>query len=72
MTGHPFNECPKKSKSRKVDLFKKHVKEALSKIPEFSRKLNKRERRYWEKVKNKAFKKCLKKRKIRGKMKSCK
>ena len=66
-TGHPFSQCPQNKRDKKANLFRQHVKQALTKLPEFSRKLNKNERRYWEKVKNKAFKKAFKKRKLKKK-----
>lgn len=69
LTGHPFAECPKKCKISKAQLFKVHVKEAMKNLPEFDRKLNCKERKYWEKVRNKAFKRTVKLNKLRKKKK---
>lgn len=69
LTGHPFAECPKKCKISKAQLFKSHVKEAMKSLPDFDRKLNCKERKYWEKVKTKAFKKIVKINKLRKKKK---
>ena len=65
--GHLFSQCLKSKRKKKADLSSKHAKQSLTKIPEFSRKLNKNERRYWEKIKNKTFKKASKKAKLKQK-----
>lgn len=61
-TGHSAQDCPQ-SKQEKAELFKLHVKEALRALPVISDQMNFREKRYWKKIENKAFKKLMKKQK---------
>jgi hypothetical protein len=63
--GHSAEICPEVGKVSKLDLFREHVNEAMKEIPSGEVKLNFKERRYWDKVNNKAYKKLLKKEKLK-------
>lgn len=65
--GHNAALCPGKGKSTR-DLFKTHVKLAESTdLKNTNRPMNKKEKRYWTKVENKAFKNLLKRAKRKNK-----
>ena len=65
--GHLAEDCSGFKGDNKVELFRMHVKEALTELPEFHENMNCKERRYWDKVEKKAFKTLLKKKKIKQK-----
>lgn len=58
LKGHDSDHCCKGD--NKLELFRLHVKEAMSEFPEVHANMNCKERKYWDKVEKKAFKKLLK------------
>ena len=69
LKGHSADLCPNTKNSSKVDLFKKHVKEAMEEFPVVDKNMNSKERRYWHKVEKKAYKKLVKREKLKKKKK---
>jgi hypothetical protein len=69
MRGHCADICPGNRKGNKVMLFREHVKEAMGSLPVLDKKMNHKERRYWEKVERKAYKKLVKKERLKKKKK---
>ena len=70
LKGHSAEICTMVNKEGKIELFRRHVKEAMKEIPETSKNMNFKERRYWDKVEKKAFKNLLKKTKNKNKKRS--
>lgn len=68
--GHNEGLCPNKKRSDKLSLFREHVREAMVEFPDISGFMNCKERRYWEKVGKKAYKKLMKMQKLKKKKKS--
>ncbi|CAG9316334.1 unnamed protein product [Blepharisma stoltei] len=69
--GHNAKLCPGVGKSpEKRDLFKQHVKEAKQEIPETHKGMNRKEKHYWKKVEQKAFKMLLKRAKCKKRNKT--
>lgn len=64
--GHSDELCPEVGKMSKLDLFREYVNEAMDEMPSGDRS-DFKERRYWQKVNNKVYKKLLKKEMLKKK-----